>query len=119
VRPQDRESKLKDQVADYEGQVAQYKIQLQQRGAGAGTTTPAKHAPGRASGTPPSVRAPSPASTSRSATPVLGEQGVYSSMHAPKTRYAGVIARPAFRAPSPTLSIVSAAPTLGADGWWE
>lgn len=132
---QDRESKLKDQVAEYEGQVAQYKIQLQTRSAGA-VATPTKQAPVRANrNTPPSVRAPSPASTvgpSRSVTPVSGEPGVYGSMHAPtKQRYPanlghpGVIARPnftqvpSFRAPSPTLSVVSAVPTLGADGWYE
>jgi hypothetical protein len=139
---QDRESKLKDQVAEYEGQIAQYKIQLQTRSTGA-VTTPAKPVPVRANGnTPPSVRAPSPASTvgpSRSVTPAgAGQPGVYGSMHAPKQRYPatieraaianpgpGVIARPnfahtpSFRVPSPTLSVVSAAPTLGADGWWE
>jgi hypothetical protein len=112
---QDRESKLKDQVAEYEGQVAQLKVQLQQQGSQ--VVTPAKVAPPRkitvnGSMHAPPARAASPASTispSRSATPVNGSSpivGVHASMHAPSpaTRYPahlaknhpGVIARPNF-----------------------
>jgi hypothetical protein len=143
---QDRENKLKDQVAAMEGQLAQLKVAMQQQQPA--FTTPAKRSTMR-NGThnssyagAPNGRAVSPTSTaygpSRSTTPVgnspavAGPQpSVWDSMHAPKTGgYPASLApgsgrrpqpmhAPSYRAASPAASVVSVAPTEGADGWWS
>jgi hypothetical protein len=142
---QDRESKLKDQVAHLEGQLAKLQLSVQQptpipNGKPKAPPTPTATIR-RPMAQPATARVPSPASTvyanSRSATPVgfrastPQEASVWDSMHAPRRHpNVGVAtppsnprpvsrARPSFRAPSPTPSVVSNAPTLGNDGWWE
>ena len=138
---QDRESKLRDQVASLEEQIARLKAE----GSKPSFVTPTTIIPtsnGYKFEQP--VRSESRGSTvylhSRSATPVgtgparaqLTANGVWNSMHNPyrangdphrmpignglsTSKPNGVGIRP----PSPTASVVSTAPTVDEDGWWS
>ena len=139
---QDRESKLRDQVAALEEQVARLKAAEAPKVSVVAPTaiTPATN--GYKFERP--VRSESRASTvyleSRSATPVntkstraqLASNGVWNSMHNPyrangvphrmpdgngsnTLKRNGVETRP----PSPTASVVSTAPTIDEEGWWS
>lgn len=142
---QDRENKLRDQVAALEARVAQ--LQVNSKSATSWAT-------GTKTATSPPPRSSSRASTiypSRAATPIASvvdarhltntpPASVWDSMHAPsvssglsgwKQKQQGPAAvqrghfavqqdlRRQSRAPSPTNSVVSVALTLGNDGWYE
>ena len=140
---QDRESKLRDQIAALEAQLARAEADVAKKPA---TTYPAPIARPRQNGYTPVVPhtpvRPDSRSTvfvdSRVPTPTLPlngamksaslpQQSVWDSMHAPTARRdipvtpkairPGTFFRPPI--PSPTPSNVSAAPTLGDDGWWS
>jgi hypothetical protein len=130
---QDRESKLRDQVASLEEQIARLKAEASKPSVVAPTAiTPTTN--GYKFEQP--VRSESRASTvylhSRSATPVgarpvraqLTANGVWNSMHNPylangngadTSKRNGVSIRPS----SPTASVVSTAPTVDEEGWWS
>jgi len=141
IIPQDRESKLRDQVAALEEQVARLEAEV---------STPPVVAPTAITPSTNSykfeqpIRSESRGSTvydqSRSATPVstrpaqaqLASNGVWNSMHNPYQAN-GVSHRmpngsglgaskrdgAGTRSVSPTASVVSTAPTVDEDGWWS
>lgn len=125
---QDRESKLRDQVASMEEQISRLKAEV---------FKPPVVAPAATTPTTNGYRFEQPA---RSATPVntrpargqLTANGVWNSMHNPyrangvphrmpngsglsSSKRNGMGGRP----PSPAASIVSTAPTVDQDGWWS
>ncbi|KZT08936.1 uncharacterized protein LAESUDRAFT_647961 [Laetiporus sulphureus 93-53] len=141
----DRQSKLRDQIAALEAQVARLQAETDQAKKTAASATSLQSNARYQNGhgrtfIPP--RSASRASTvygeSRSGTPnahlngshasITGkttpQPSVWDSIHAP--RPSGPISMPQakrsssyYRSPSPTPSNVSAAPTLGDDGWWS
>lgn len=139
---QDRESKLRDQVAALEERVARLKAEASKPLPIATPTAVTPTTNGYKFEQP--TRSESRASTvypnSRSSTPVgikparaqLASNGVWNSMHNPYRsngvshrmpngnelnvpKHNGVVARP----PSPTASVVSTAPTVDEEGWWS
>ena len=141
IVPQDRESKLRDQVAVLEERVARLKAETSKPPA----PTPAAITPAtNGYKFEPPIRSESRASTvylpSRSATPVgtkparaqLASNGVWNSMHNPYRANGAPHRMPNGngpsaskpnevdnRPPSPTASVVSTAPTVDEDGWWS
>jgi len=138
---QDRESKLRDQVATLEEQVARLKGEASKPPVVAPTAiTPATNGCKFERPTRSESRASTVYLQSRSATPVntkpiraqLASNGVWTSQHNPyqangvsyqmsngsrlsTPKPNGVDIRPA----SPAISVASTAPTLGEDGWWS
>ena len=138
---QERESKLRDQVASLEEQVARLKAETSKLPVVApAATTPATNGYKFESPVRSESRASNVYLNSRSTTPVgarparaqLAANGVWNSMHNPY-RANGVPQRMpngsglntpkrnevGARPPSPTASVVSTAPTVDEDGWWS
>jgi len=137
---QDREIKLRDQVASLEEQISRLKAEASKPAvvapvAIASATNGYKFEPpdrseSRASSVYPQSRSATPVNT-KPARAQLTSNGVWNSMHNPY-RANGVphrmpngnlsVSKPngaSTRSPSPAASIVSTAPTLGEDGWWS
>ena len=147
--PQDRQNKLRDQIASLEGQVTRLQAELDKAKKTASTANNvlqpvARYQNGKTHPPPrPDSRASTVYNYSRAGTPKAQHNGttndirvatppqpsVRDSIHAPWRQ--PTLATPVtpksrypsqyknFRAPSPTPSVVSAAPTLGEDGWWS
>lgn len=139
---QDRESKLRDQVAALEEQIARLKADASKPPIATPTAiTPAPNGYKFAQPTRSESRASTVYIQSRPATPVnakpargqLASSGVWDSVHNPY-RANGAITHPILngngsntpkrngvnmRAVSPAASVVSTAPTVDEEGWWS
>lgn len=139
--PQDREGKLRDQVAALEEQVARLKAEASKPPiATPPATTPATNGYKFEQPSRSESRASTVYVESRSTTPVntrparaqLASNGVWNSMHNPY-RANGVPHRMPngngsntskrngvdIRSPSPAASVASTAPTVDEEGWWS
>ena len=138
IIPQDREGKLRDQVAALEEQVARLKAEGSKPPiATPPSTTPATNGYKFEQPSRSESRASTVYVESRSTTPVntrparaqLASNGVWNSMHNPY-RANGVPHRMPngngskrngadIRSPSPAASVASTAPTVDEEGWWS